>query len=382
MRPTDDPLFVFLLDQMTRKGPVLIAIGAVVAIFLGCRKDEALPPGGVEGGTPVSPVVLDLGSVPYPTLSQYHFFEGLMADLEPATGVLPYTPITPAFGDYAEKYRFVWMPAGQKASYVADGQALEFPEGAVLIKTAFYPKVLPTMERRILDTRLMIRKGGTWVFAEYVWNEEQTEAYLDMQGSNVPLTWADENGLPHDVAFRIPSEGECIACHSRYDERVPIGPKPQNLNTVRQYPEGPMNQLAKWVAAGYLESGYPAAIETVAAWDDPQESLERRVRAYLDMNCSHCHNEGGFCGYRPMRFSWSESADPAALGVCIPPDDPFAQGVDYIVHAGNANRSMLYYRLSSTEEAVRMPLLERTLRHEEAIQLVADWINSMPEPCP
>ena len=37
------------------------------------------------------------------------------------------------------------------------------------------------MERRILDTRLMIRKGGTWVFAEYVWNEEQTEAILKRQ---------------------------------------------------------------------------------------------------------------------------------------------------------------------------------------------------------
>ncbi|MBS1568614.1 MAG: hypothetical protein JST45_04150 [Bacteroidetes bacterium] len=357
----------------------LLSLGLVVATFLSCRKDVPLPP---PGNSAVSTgVTFNIDSVPYAKLSQYHFFAAPMANLQPVAGVLPYEPITPAFGDYASKVRFVWMPPGSKAHYVSDSRSLDFPEGTVLIKSPYYDEVLPDHSRRLLDTRLMIKKNGTWIFAEYVWNEEQTEATLNMSGVNVPLTWVDGNGQPHDELYHVPSEGECTACHKYFDERTPIGTKPQNLNRTMAYAGGPMNQLAKWAAMGYLEGGYPNNIETVAKWDDPGETLERRVRAYLDMNCSHCHFEGGFCSYRPMRFAWKDSSDPVNLGVCVPPQDPFAPGVDYIVHAGNANRSMLYYRFSSTLEAVRMPLLERTVRHEEAIQLIGDWINAMPDTC-
>lgn len=358
---------------------ILLGLAAVP----GCRKDEVPAINDGSGGAPTnSPVVVDLEHVPYATLSEYGFFVGPLANLEPAPGVLPYEVITPGFGDYSHKFRYVWIPPGSKASYVADGDPLDFSEGTVLMKTPFYPRVLPDMGRQILDTRLLIRKNGDWIFAEYIWNEDQTEAVLDMAGKNVPLTWVDDDGGTHDEIFRIPSAGECLACHAEYGERIAISPKPQNLDMVVDYPEGPMNQLAKWAALGYLESGYPTTIDRVARWDDPDESLERRVRAYLDMNCSHCHNEGGFCGYRSMRFAWQESGEPASLGVCVAPDDPIEPGVNYIVQAGNAERSMLWVRLNSTNEAVRMPLLERTVRHDEAVQLVADWINAMTPICP
>ena len=39
---------------------------------------------------PVTAVNLDLANVPYPTLSDYNFFEGNMADQMPSYGVLPY----------------------------------------------------------------------------------------------------------------------------------------------------------------------------------------------------------------------------------------------------------------------------------------------------
>lgn len=367
---------------MIGKRAVLPMIGIVVGIFLSCRKDGPVPPDGPLEPAPGSPVVFNIDSVPYPTLSRYNFFEAPMAELKPVHGVLPYAPVTPAFGDYAKKFRFVWMPPGAKASYVADHKALDFPEGTVLIKSPYYDRVLPGMGRRVLDTRLMIKKNGTWIFAIYLWNQEQTEAVLDMSGNNVPLTWVDDNGQPHDEVFRVPSEGECLACHVDHSSPTPISPKPQNLNSTFTYADGPMNQLAKWAAQGYLQSGYPANIETVARWDDPDETLERRVRAYLDMNCSHCHYEGGFCSYRPMRFAWHESSDPVNLGVCVPPQDPFAPGVEHIVSAGSANRSMLYYRMNSTEEAVRMPLLERTVRDTAALELVKAWINAMPDTCP
>lgn len=367
---------------MVGRKEIFLLLGVFVVTFLSCSKDAPIPPGQMNPVPVISPVVFNIDSVPYPILSRYNFFKSPMAGLDPVEGVLPYAPINSAFGDYTHKFRFVWMPPGAKANYVADGQALEFPEGTVLIKSPYYEHVLPDQNRRLLDTRLLIKKNGTWIFALYLWNAEQTEAVLDMAGSNIPLTWVDGQGQAHEEVYRVPSAGECLACHMDHSTPTPIGPKPQNLNTLFTYTDGPMDQLARWAAQGYLNSGYPANVQTVAKWDDPGESLERRVRAYLDMNCSHCHYDGGFCSYRPMRFAWQETSDPENLGICVPPQDPFAPGVDYIVHAGSANRSMLYYRMNSVEESVRMPLFERTVRDTAALNLVRTWINAMPETCP
>ena len=35
-----------------------------------------------------------------------------------------------------------------------------------------------TTQELLIETRLMIRKEEGWTFAEYFWNEEQTEAFL------------------------------------------------------------------------------------------------------------------------------------------------------------------------------------------------------------
>jgi hypothetical protein len=53
----------------------------------------------------------------------------------------------------------------------------------------------------------------------------------------------------------------------------------------------------------------------------------------------------------------------------------------YIVARGNAARSMLHFRMSSNDEAVRMPLMGRTIVHQEAVDMIATWINTMPVPC-
>lgn len=368
---------------MFGKRSVLLLLGLVMAIFLACRKDAEVPESpATPTPAPSSPVVFDLDSVPYATLSHYNFFQGPMANMLPVQGVLPYEPITPLFSDYAHKYRFVWMPSGGKANFVSDGEVLDFPEGAVLIKNFYYDNVQPSNSRRFLETRLMIKKNGAWIFADYMWNADQTEAVLDMTGANVALTWADNSGTLHDEVYRIPSEVECFTCHKHYDTAIPIGPKPQNLNSTLDFTDGPMNQLEKWASVGYLESGYPSNIETVAKWDDPDETMDRRVRAYLDMNCAHCHSDGAHCDYRPLRFDWTETTDPVNMGLCVVPEDPIDPSQLYIVFASNAARSMLYYRIHSNDEAERMPLLGRTVRDEDAVQLIGDWINAMPPSCP
>ena len=91
----------------------------------------------------VSPVVMDLTAVPYPKLSDYKFFVGEMKNLEPAYKVLPYDLNSELFTDYALKKRFVWMPEGSKATYTEDGEVLDLPVGAVLIKNFYYENIKP-----------------------------------------------------------------------------------------------------------------------------------------------------------------------------------------------------------------------------------------------
>ena len=358
---------------------ILFALLLVIAAFVSCTRDPALiaPLDHLS-----SPVVLDLDAVPYDSLSRYNFFSGNMADLDPVQGVLPFEVITPLFSDYAKKKRFVWMPAGVNASYVNDASSLLFQDGAVLIKNFYYDHVLPDDGRRIIETRLLIRRNDSWVFANYVWNEAQTEAVLDMNGSFTAVQWLGDLGEVNNVNYRIPAQAECLTCHKDNNVPVPIGTKPQNLNSTFAYPDGDMNQLARWHAVGYLAAPPPGSIATTVRWDDATQDLTERVRAYLEMNCAHCHSDVGHCDYRPMRFAWSQTTDPANLGICVPPDEPLLPQHSHIISAGNTERSVLFYRISATDETVRMPLLGRTVVHTEAVQLFEDWINSLSPPCP
>lgn len=357
---------------------VLLFLVLVMTVFLSCRKEADGP---VTPPPPGSAVVFDPAAVPYATLSEYNFFQGAMAEQQPVQGVLPYSVITPLFSDYAKKKRFIWMMPGVQASYVGDHELLDFPDGTVLIKTFYYDRVLPSDTRRIVETRLLFKLEGAWRFAEYVWNDAQTEAVLNMNGSYTAVEWINEEGLTKQVNYRIPSAGECLVCHKKDLEPMPIGPKPQNLKMAYPFVDGTMDQLSKWIQVGYLAPGVPSTIEATVRWDDVSVPLQERVRAYVDMNCAHCHAEGSHCDYRPMRFAWSETVDPVNLGVCVTPDEEVLPVLTHIVAAGNPDRSMMHHRLASTEEQVRMPLLGRTLVHEEGLALITAWIESLEPAC-
>jgi len=361
----------------------LTGLLSLLAIFilLACNSNDEQ-----EEYTPVSPVIMDLTQVPFPKLSDYKFFEGDLKNQNPSYKVLPYEPASQLFTDYAHKKRFVWMPSGSKATYNGDGKVLKFPTGTALIKTFYYENVEPSNTTRIIETRVMIKRGldenlnDIWVFANYVWNSEQTEAFLDMNGSYFPISWKDENNVTKSSNYRIPSETECLTCHKSNELPIPIGPKPQNLNYNYTYASGSKNQLSKWVEEGYLES-YPNNIVSVVNWKDTSKPLETRVRSYIDANCAHCHATNSHCDYRPMRFAFSETANPTNLGVCVAPQENIDNSLTHIVNKGNSQRSVMHFRMSSVNEATRMPLLGRTIVHEEGVQLIEQWINTLNPAC-
>ena len=357
---------------MTQKHNLFLGIGLLVLLYSCSTEEDYIP-------LPNSTVVFNLDEVPYATLSEYHFFDGELKVLNPVDGVLPYDLNSSLFSDYAHKKRFVWMPYNVKASYLNDYSPLDFPTGAVLIKNFFYENVLPDNSTKILETRIMYKKEDGWDFAKYIWNEEQTEATLTEDGVFINISWI-QGGQTKTTNYRVPSRAECFTCHNKFGTPLPIGPKPQNLNKNYTYPDETSNQLAKWISTGYLENNVPSFIVSTVNWQDTSQPLETRVRSYLDINCAHCHSERSYCEYRPMRFAFNENDDDTNIGICITPDTQVAPYTKIIVPR-DIGLSLLHFRMSTTQEQYRMPLLGRSIKHDEGVRLIEEWINSLTIQC-
>ncbi|AUC74602.1 hypothetical protein [Olleya sp. Bg11-27] len=362
---------------MVKNYAVLLLVVFTILTQSACSSDENYVPNNQTQQE--SPAVFNPEATPFNTLSEFHFFDGNLKDLTPTIGVLPYEPINSLFTDYAHKKRFVWMPKNTSADYANDYSLLNFPIGTVLIKNFYYENVLPNNTTKIIETRLIYNTSTGWEFANYTWNEDQTEAYFDLTGSYTNIDFID-NGQTKSTTYRIPSTAECFTCHKSGVNAIPIGLKPQNLNKSISYSDGIKNQFQKWIEMGYLEDNLPININTVSNWEDQNNSLSNRMRGYLDINCAHCHSQDRHCDYRPIRFAFGDYQDDVSLGVCVDPDTPIAP-YSKIVEPGNIARSIIHFRLNTTQEEYRMPLLGRTLIHEEGVALLEQWIASLTTVC-
>ena len=331
------------------------------------------------------PVRFDFTQVPLAKLSDYNFFIGPLKNQTPGYKVVPYSPASTLFTDYASKKRFIWMPPNVKATYTADNKILNFPVGTVLLKTFYYTTIQPNNTTKIIETRVMILKSDGWKFYEYLWNEEQTEAFLVsgddfVNGSSVTITFKKPNNEIITTDYRIPSDAECFACHKLNEQATPIGVKPQNLNVDYLYPRGNRNQLLYLLQQGYLAS-YPSNIVTTVDYHDTTKSLDLRARSYLDINCAHCHQDHARCDYRALRFAFSETTNPTNLGICVIAAEEISPILQKLITPGNFDKSIVHFRVSSNDESERMPLLGRTIVHDEGINLLEQWILSLTQTC-
>lgn len=313
--------------------------------------------------------------------------------------VVPYDLDTPLFTDYAHKLRTVWMPAGKSARYQAE-DAMDFPVGTIISKTFYYPRgegdtVLRSADAgpeadgglamdkvRLVETRLLVRRESGWIALPYVWDAQQTEARLMRGGELVALTLAAGGGRSEQVDYLVPDENQCAGCHStdlKSKAVFPIGPKTRHLNHDFAYADGRENQLAHWRKLGYL-TGVPAGeLPRNVAWDDPQAPLEARARSYLDINCGHCHSQKGAARTSGMWLD-AGTVEPLRLGRCKLPIAA-GQGTGdrpWDIAPGAPDDSILTFRMQSTDPGVMMPELGRSIVHEEGVELIRQWIASMP----
>lgn len=299
--------------------------------------------------------------------------------LTPNKGVIPYDLNTPLFSDYANKYRFIWMPAGSSAKYKAD-DVFDFPEGTVISKSFAFPDENNPGKERLIETRLLVRGKERWFALPYVWNAEQNDATLELAANPIEISFKDNQGGSHKIRYSIPNANECSQCHDRSKVLMPIGPKARNLNRDFNYPEGTANQLYYWAKAGYLTDA-PSVEQSpkVPVWNDPKTGdLASRARAYLDNNCAHCHNPEGVAGYTGSWLGYHET-DQRKLGFFkLPNSAGYTGGRPFDIVPGRPHQSILLYRMESTRPKEMMPEIGRTMVHKEGIALIQEWLASMP----
>lgn len=319
--------------------------------------------------------------------------------------VVPFDLNTPLFSDYAHKLRTVWMPEGTIADYQAH-EALDFPVGTIISKTFFYPTAegkdavartgdtshdhvgegLDLHNVRMIETRLMVRREQGWVAIPYAWNEAQTEATLARTGADVPLRLVAADGSSEDFVYEVPDQNQCAGCHASNNttrQIVPLGPKARHLNKDYDYAGGRENQLAHLQKVGYLRGVPATGVPRNADWRDAAHAgLDGRARAYLDINCGHCHNDKGPADTSGL---WLDIGDhpPRHLGLCKP-TVAAGQGTGdhrFGIVPGNPDESILVYRMDSDRPGVRMPEIGRDVVHREGVELIRDWIAAMEGNC-
>jgi uncharacterized repeat protein (TIGR03806 family) len=330
------------------KSAVLLAVAALAA----CGDNEVCDPMGAMCSR----------------LSYYELFDDVGAQT-PAPGVIAYDLNTPLFSDYTTKRRFIALPAGGHATW-SEQDAFDLPVGTMIAKTFSYGE-------RKLETRLLINGTGGWHGASYVYDPDGGDATLAKAGTMLPSTWIDEAGSMVANDYVVPNQNQCKNCHAEHDDVVtPLGPKARHVNRD--------GQLEAMVAHGQLV-GAPSADQwpkDPIATDATTGSVDARARAFLDINCGHCHNPTGQARTSGL-FLDAAQTELAKVGVCKPPvaTGRGSGGRAYDIVPGDPDASIMIYRLSATEPEIKMPELGRNLVYAEGVALIRQWITEMPGAC-
>ena len=101
-------------------------------------------------------------------------------------------------------------------------------------------------------------------------------------------------------------------------------------------------------------------------------------RSYLDVNCGHCHSPSGNANSTGLYLHLNETRD-INLGIFKKPvaTGRGSGGYKYSIVPGKPEESILLYRMESMDPGVMMPESGRALTHQEAVEMVRDWIYGL-----
>lgn len=316
-------------------------------------------------------------------LSQYKLFTA--APNQPALQQRgqPFELGSTLFTDHARKYRYFFLPQGKKIQYNAS-DIVGFPTGTVLAKVFTVP-TSDTAEsaERIVEVRLMVLRENGWIFIPYRWDEATQDGILAIAGEQQPVAF-DHNGKSLSFDYQVPSLLRCQSCHQQTlpDGGVqfqPIGPSIRHLNQTISVNGQAINQIQHWQNLGLItlpENVSPQQMPYAPDWRDQSQALKQRAKAYLDINCAHCHNDRGAAALSGLRLEfWRQEID-YNHGVCNSAHGWRGGGFD--IWPGRSDLSSLPLRMQLNGATDRMPPIGRTLADDEANQLIRQWIDSLP----
>jgi uncharacterized repeat protein (TIGR03806 family) len=296
----------------------------------------------------------------------------------PSTGLIPYELVVAFWSDGADKSRWIALPSGN-ITFSATGE-WRFPPGTVFVKNfdLAVDAAHPSAKHR-LETRLLVCDSAGGVYgAVYKWRADGSDADLlaGSQTEEIPIRSA--NGEVHEQSWYYPSRQDCLTCHTANAGGV-LGVKTRQLNRSFTYPSGVSdNELRTWNHLGLFAPGFKdddlRSFATLASADDASRTLEDRARSYLDANCSQCHRPGGTVANFDARYDTPLSGQALIDGPVL-----IDQGIDHprVISPHDIWRSIAYMRANTVGD-IKMPPLARETIDQKGMQLLKEWINSMP----
>ena len=326
-----------------------------------------------------------------PTLAAAGLFDDWRA-LKPKEEFVGYDVNVPLWSDGAAKRRWIAVPAGQPVELLSEGK-FRYPAGTIFVKHF----ELATDERqpgklRPLETRVLVVDERHEVYGlTYRWSADgkRTRPVSRSEQETIEIIQAD--GTKRQQVWHYPGRFDCLMCHNDSAGYV-LGFVPKQLagkgsgvrvqgSEVRGQDSVAGDQIAELIARGVVRRcdppGEAMPIAPLVSLDDHTAPLVERVRSYLDVNCSMCHNPG-------RRFAAFDTRVERLL-----PEQGIVEGHSYhhsdlgkdvrIVKPGDLTHSMLYRRLTSPEPHLRMPPLGSTVVDGQAASLVAEWITALQD---
>ena len=360
--------------------PVSITVAAGSGLPYGLTTNGALAPflnQHLPGAYP--------GSLPL-LLSQ----TGAYADTSnrvPAAGLIAYLPNTPLWSDGALKSRYLGVPnsgglasPAQQLGFAPTG-AWTFPAGTVFVKNfdLVVDQTNPNTPLRRLETRLLVRDTNGAVYGvTYKWRPDNSDADLLSGSLSEAIAITNATGVLTQ-SWYYPSPADCLLCHTPVANYV-LGLSTRQLNGTNTYPATGVtdNQLRTLNRLGLF---YPAFNEAnltnyahLSGVTNQNAPLVERARSYLDANCAQCHQPGGTGITFDARYDTPLTNQNLINAVAA-----FSLGYDNakIVKPSDIWRSVLYERMNTLDNAIKMPPLARNTVDTNAVATLAAWINSL-----
>ena len=300
-------------------------------------------------------------------------------DQTPATGVFPYRIRSELWSDGAVAERWVAAPGTNRLPFIREDNwdqweakgGWRFPTDGVLVKTlSLELKPGDPGSRRRLETQVLHFDGRQWQPYVFRWNDEQTDAVLSGANSvsrEFQIADPAAPGGQRRQTWHHASTTECVICHNTSSGGQFGFMQWQLDHPVTNAARG--TSLEQLINTGLLNR--PNAESNLVATAD----LNGKVRAYFDVNCSHCHRPGGG-GTATIDLRLELSLKQTGLIDQRPSQGDFGLTNGRIISPGHPERSVLLYRLAKLGSG-HMPQFGSSVPDIASVRMIRDWIAGL-----